>query len=188
VTSAQHRRQPPGRGPLRLEIRTLLVAAGLPEADNDDRYRAHGVLVTDRGESVGVEWFVSRSLRRAGADEQLRGWPMGAADRAQEGARRHLHAALFGILTEVGYLVEADPPDTPGALSVRAGRISTPATWAADIRRIRRQAGVLRAVRDALKVRHGVQVVVDGVGRGDSVETDDAGGMDRFVLDVPLLA
>jgi hypothetical protein len=120
VTSAQHRRQPPGRGPLRLEIRTLLVAAGLPEADNDDRYRAHGVLVTDRGESVGVEWFVSRSLRRAGADEQLRGWPMGAADRAQEGARRHLHAALFRILTEVGYLVEADPPDSLGALSVRA--------------------------------------------------------------------
>jgi hypothetical protein len=61
---------------------------------------------------------------------------MGPADRAQEAARRHLHAALFGILTEVGYLVEADPPDTPGALSVRAGRVSTPTTLAADIRRI----------------------------------------------------
>lgn len=136
MTSAQHRRQPSSRGPLRLEIRTLLAAAGLPEADNDDRYRAHGVLVTDRGESVGVEWFVSRSLRRAAADEQLRGWPMGMADRAQEAARRHLHAALFGILTEVGYLVDADPADTPGALSVRAGRVSTPTTLAADIRRI----------------------------------------------------
>ena len=136
MTSAQHRRQPPSRGPLRLEIRTLLAAAGLPEADNDDRYRAHGVLVTERGESVGVEWFVSRSLRRAAADEQLRGWPMATAARAQEAARRHLHAALFGILTEIGYLVEADPPDTPGALSVRAGRVITPATLAADIRRI----------------------------------------------------
>lgn len=136
MTSAQHRRRPSSHGPLRLEIRTLLAAAGLPEADNDDRYRAHGVLVTDRGESVGVEWFTSRSLRRAAADEQLRGWPMGAADRAHEAARRHIHAALFGILTEAGYLVEADPPDTPGALSVRAGRVSTPATLAADIRRI----------------------------------------------------
>ncbi len=136
MPSAQHRLQPPPRGPLRLEIRTLLAAAGLPEADSDDRYRAHGVLVTDRGESVGVEWFTSRSLRRAAADEQLRGWSLGAADRAQEAARRHLHAALFGILTEMGYLVEADPPDTPGALSVRAGRVVTPATLAADIRRI----------------------------------------------------
>lgn len=136
MPSTQHRLQPPARGPLRLEIRTLLAAAGLPEADSDDRYRAHGVLVTDRGESVGVEWFVSRSLRRAAADEQLRGWPMGTADRAQEAARRHLHAALFGILTELGYLVEADPPDTPGALSVRAGRVSTPTTLTADIRRI----------------------------------------------------
>ncbi|WP_141311948.1 hypothetical protein [Streptomyces spinoverrucosus] len=83
-----------------------------------------------------MEWFVSRSLRRAAADEQLRGWPMGAADRAQEAARRHLHAALFGILSEVGYLVEADPADTPGALSVRVGRVSTPATLTEDIRRM----------------------------------------------------
>ncbi|MFI1734072.1 hypothetical protein ACH40E_33640 [Streptomyces acidicola] len=119
-----------------LEIRTLLAAAGLPEADSDDRYRAHGMVVTDRGESVGVEWFTSRSLRRTAADEQLRGWPMGAADRAHEAARRHLHAAVFGILSEVGYLVEADPADTPGALTVRAGQIPTPTTLAADIRRI----------------------------------------------------
>lgn len=61
---------------------------------------------------------------------------MGAADRAHEAVRRHLHGALFGILAEVGYLVEADPADTPGALSVRAGRVATPATLAADIRRI----------------------------------------------------
>lgn len=40
------------------------------------------------------------------------------------------------ILSEVGYLVEADPADTPGALSVRAGRVSTPATLAEDIRRM----------------------------------------------------
>ncbi|MDQ0761491.1 hypothetical protein [Streptomyces canus] len=119
-----------------MEIRTLLAAAGLPEAGNDDRYRAHGFVVTDSGESVGVEWFTSRSLRRAAADEQLRGWPMAAADRAHETARRHLHAALFGILSEVGYLVEAYPADTPGALTVRAGPVSTPATLAADIRRI----------------------------------------------------
>ncbi|MFI6547160.1 hypothetical protein ACIBO9_28320 [Streptomyces prunicolor] len=79
---------------------------------------------------------LSRSLRRAAADEQLRDWPIGTADRAQEAARRHLHAALFGTLTEVGYLVEADPPGTPGALSVRASRISTPTTLAADIGRI----------------------------------------------------
>lgn len=119
-----------------LEIRTLLAAAGLPEADSDDRYRAHGVVVTDSGESVGVEWFASRSLRRAAAHEQLRGCPMEAADRAHEAARRHLHAALFGILSELGYLVEADPTDTPGALTVRAGQISTSTTLAADIRRI----------------------------------------------------
>ncbi|MGW0565999.1 hypothetical protein [Streptomyces tauricus] len=118
------------------EIRTLLASAGLPEADSDDRYRAHGVVVTDNSESVGVEWFTSRSLRRAAADEQLRGWPMGAADRAHEAARRHLHAAMFGILSEVGFLVEADPADTPGALTVRAGRVSTPTMLAADIRRI----------------------------------------------------
>ncbi|MGQ4363559.1 hypothetical protein [Streptomyces sp. SAS_272] len=113
-----------------------MAAAGLPEADTDDRYRAHGMMVTDRGDSVGVEWFTSRSLRRAAADEQLRGWPMGAADRAHEAARRHLHAALFGILSEVGYLVEADSTDTPGALTVRVGLISTPTVLAADIRRI----------------------------------------------------
>ncbi|MGW0828794.1 hypothetical protein [Streptomyces sp. NPDC002845] len=113
-----------------------MAAAGLPEADTDDRYRAHGMMVTDRGDSVGVEWFTSRSLRRAAADEQLRGWSMGAADRAHEAARRHLHAALFGILSEVGHLVEADPADIPGALIVRVGRISTPASLAADIRRI----------------------------------------------------
>lgn len=136
MPSAQHRRRSPTRGPLGLEIRTLLAAAGLPEADNDDRYRAHGVVVTDSGESVGVEWFTSRSLRRAAADEQLRGWPMATADRTHEAARRHLHAALFGILSEVGYLVEADPTGAPGALTVRAGRISTPTTLVADIRRI----------------------------------------------------
>jgi len=136
VKSPQNRRRSPTRGPLGLEIRTILAAAGLPEADNDDRYRAHGVVVTDSGESVGVEWFTSRSLRRAAADEQLRGWPMAAADRAHEAARRHLHAALFGILSEVGYLVEADPADAPGALTVRASRISTQTTLAADIRRI----------------------------------------------------
>jgi len=136
VTSAEHRRRPPIRGPLGLEIRTLLAAAGLPEADNDDRYRAHGVVVTDSGESVGVEWFTSRSLRRAAADEQLRGWPMATADRAHEAARRHLHAALFGILSEVGYLVEAGPADTPGALTVQVGRISAPTTLVADIKRI----------------------------------------------------
>jgi hypothetical protein len=136
VQGSHFRRRPPARGPLALEIRTLLAAAGLTEADSDDRYRAHGVVVTDRGESVGVEWFTSRSLRRAAADEQLRGRPMGAADRAHEAARRHLHAAVFGILSEVGFLVEADPADTPGALTVRAGRISTPTTLAADIKRI----------------------------------------------------
>ncbi|MFH8467703.1 hypothetical protein [Streptomyces sp. NPDC017991] len=94
------------------------------------------MVVTDHGESVGVEWFVSRSLRRAAADEQLRGWPMGEADRAHEAARRHLHAALFGILSEVGYLVEADLADSPGALTVRAGRVSTTTTLATDIKRI----------------------------------------------------
>ncbi|MFJ4563886.1 hypothetical protein ACIP4U_09240 [Streptomyces caelestis] len=31
---------------------------------------------------------------------------MGRADRAHEAARRHLHAAVFGISTELGYLVE----------------------------------------------------------------------------------
>lgn len=61
---------------------------------------------------------------------------MGAADRAYEAARRHLHAAMFGILSEVGFLVEADPTGTPGALTVRAGRISTPTTLVADIKRI----------------------------------------------------
>lgn len=71
MPSAQFRRRSPARGPLALEIRTLLAAAGLPEADSDDRDRAHGVVVTDRGESVGLEWFTSRSLRRAAADEQL---------------------------------------------------------------------------------------------------------------------
>ncbi|WP_416981490.1 hypothetical protein [Streptomyces sp. T028] len=116
-----------------LEIRTILAAAGLPEADDNDRYRSYGVAVTDRDESVDVEWFVSRSLRRAAADEQLRGLPMAAADRAHEAARRHLHAALFGILSEVGYLVESDPA---GALAVRAGRVPAPTTLAADIRRI----------------------------------------------------
>lgn len=94
MPSAQNRRRSPARGPLGLEIPTLLAAVGMPEADNDDRYRAH------------------------------------------EAARRHLHAALFGILPEVGYLVEADPADTPGALTVRAGRISRPTTLVADITRI----------------------------------------------------
>ncbi|WP_328494657.1 hypothetical protein OHS59_19360 [Streptomyces sp. NBC_00414] len=94
------------------------------------------MVVTDHGESVGVEWFVSRSLRRAAADEQLRGWPMSEADRAHEAARRHLHAALFGLLSEVGYLVEADLADSPGALTVRAGRVSTTTTLATDIKRI----------------------------------------------------
>ncbi|MDF3141356.1 MULTISPECIES: hypothetical protein [unclassified Streptomyces] len=116
-----------------LEIRTLLAAAGLPEADDNDRYRSYGVAVTDRDESMGVEWFVSRSLRRTAADEQLRGLPMAAADRAHEAARRHLHAALFGILSEVGYLVETDPA---GALTVRAARVPTPTNLAADIKRI----------------------------------------------------
>ncbi|WP_151478277.1 hypothetical protein [Streptomyces albicerus] len=119
-----------------LEIRTLLAATGLPEADDNDRYRAHGVVVTDLGESVSVEWFVSRSLRRTAADEQLRGLPMAVADRAHEAARRHLHAALFGILSEVGYLVETDPAGTTSALSVRAGRVSMPTTLVADIKRI----------------------------------------------------
>lgn len=136
MSSAHYRRRSPTRGPLTLEIRTLLAAAGLPEADSDDRHRAHGILVTDHGESVGVEWFVSRSLRRAAADEQLQGWPMGGADRAHEAARRHLHAALFGILSEMGYLVETDPADSPGALTVRAGKLSTPTTLATDIKRI----------------------------------------------------
>ena len=122
MTSAQHRRRPPARGPLGLEIRTLLAAAGLPEADDNDRYRSYGVVVTDRIESVTVEWFVSRSLRRAAADEQLRGLPMAAADRAHEAARRHLHAALFGILSEVGYLAESNQA---GALTVRASRVPT---------------------------------------------------------------
>ncbi|MCX4906291.1 transposase [Streptomyces sp. NBC_00878] len=80
VTSAQHRRRSPSRGPLGLEIRTILATTGPPEADSDDRYRTHGVVVTDSGESAGVEWFTSRSLRRAAADEQLRGRPMAAAD------------------------------------------------------------------------------------------------------------
>ncbi|MGW6742532.1 hypothetical protein ACWGDX_17730 [Streptomyces sp. NPDC055025] len=136
MTSAQHRRRPATRGPLGLEIRTLLAAAGLPEADNDDHYRAHGVVVTDSGETVGVEWLTSRSLRRAATDEQLRDWPMAAADRALEAARRHLHAAVFGIPSEVGYLVEADPANSPGAPIVRVGRFSTPTALVADIRRI----------------------------------------------------
>jgi hypothetical protein len=136
VTSAQHRRRPPKPGPMGLEIRTLLAAAGLPAAGNDDRYHAHGVVVTDCGESVCVEWFTSRSLRRVAANEQLRGWPMAAADRAHEAARRHLHMALFGILSEVGYLVEANPADIPGALTVRASRFSGPTTLVADIRRM----------------------------------------------------
>ncbi|MEU7365987.1 hypothetical protein AB0B92_10410 [Streptomyces hygroscopicus] len=136
MTSAQHRRRPPHRGPLVLEIRTLLAAAGLPEANNSDRYRAHGVVVTDLGESVRVEWFVSRSLRRTAADEQMRGLPIATADRAHESARRHLHAALFGILSEVGYLVETHPSDALGALSVRVGRVSTPTTLVADLKRM----------------------------------------------------
>ncbi len=61
---------------------------------------------------------------------------MATADRAHEAARRHVHAALFGILSEVGYLVEAGPADALGALTVRAGRISTPTTLTADIKRI----------------------------------------------------
>ncbi|WP_128375195.1 hypothetical protein [Streptomyces cavernae] len=92
--------------------------------------------MTDLGESVSVEWFVSRSLRRTAADEQLRGLPMAAADRAHEAARRHLHAALFGILSEVGYLVETDPAGAMSALSVRAGRVSMPTTLVADVKRI----------------------------------------------------
>ncbi|MFJ3209179.1 hypothetical protein [Streptomyces flaveolus] len=136
MTSSQHRRRPPHRGPLGLEIQTLLAAVGLPEADDSDRYRAHGVVVTDLGESVRVEWFVSRSLRRTAADEQMRGLPMAPADRAHEAARRHLHAALFGILSEVGYLVETRPADALGALSVHAGQVSTPTTLAADLKRM----------------------------------------------------
>jgi len=136
VNNPQHRRRPPTRGPLRLEIRTLLAAAGLPESHDNDRYRSHGVVVTDRGETVGVEWFVSRALRRVTADEQLRGLPLAAADRAHEAVRRHLHAAMFGILSEIGYLVETDPADSAGTLAVRAGRIPTPATLVAGIKRI----------------------------------------------------
>ncbi|MGW5658379.1 hypothetical protein [Streptomyces humi] len=113
-----------------------LAAAGLPEASTGDRYRAHGVMVTDFGETASVEWFPSRSLRRVAAEEQLRGWPMGDAERAHEAARRHLHAALFGLLTEAGYLVEATEAGVPSALIVRVGRVSTPVTLIADIRRI----------------------------------------------------
>ncbi|WP_329311042.1 hypothetical protein [Streptomyces sp. NBC_01262] len=83
-----------------------------------------------------MEWFVSRSLRRAAADEQMRGLPMAAAEHAHESARRHLHAALSGILSEAGYLVEAERVDMTGALIVHAKRSSGPTTLAADIKRI----------------------------------------------------
>ncbi|WP_405775338.1 hypothetical protein [Streptomyces sp. NBC_01538] len=102
--------------------------------------------MTDRDELVCVEWFVSRSLRRAAADEQLRGLPMAAADHAHEAAGHHLHAALFGKLSEVGYLVETDPA---GALTVRAGCVPTPTNLAADIKRI--LAGVRETPKDILE-------------------------------------
>ncbi|WP_329317058.1 hypothetical protein [Streptomyces sp. NBC_01262] len=92
--------------------------------------------MTEHGESPVVEWFVSRSLRRAAADEQMRGLPMAAAEHAHESARRHLHAALSGILSEAGYLVDAERVDTTGALVVHAKRTSAPAKLAADIKRI----------------------------------------------------
>jgi hypothetical protein len=136
VSSPRHRRRTPTRGPLSSELQTILAAAGLPRADSDDRYRAFGVVVTDHGESAGVEWFVSRSLRRAAADEQMRGLPMAAAVRTHESARRHLHAALSGILSEAGYLVEAERTESTGAVVVHAKRGTASATLAADIKRI----------------------------------------------------
>ncbi|TJZ99983.1 hypothetical protein [Actinacidiphila oryziradicis] len=92
--------------------------------------------MTDDGDSAWVEWFVSRSLRRAAADEQMRGLPMAAADRAHESARRHLHAALSAILTEAGYVVEAERVGMTGALVVHAKRGSAATVLAADIKRI----------------------------------------------------
>lgn len=93
-------------------------------------------MITDRGGAAVIEWFVSRSLRRAAADEQLRGLPMAAAGREHESARRHLHSAVFALLSDAGYTIDTQPLDGTGALTVYGRRGAGPTTLAADLRRI----------------------------------------------------
>jgi hypothetical protein len=136
MTTAEHRRKPPAPGPLARELRTLLAAAGLPQSDTDQRDRAHGLVITDKGDTAVIEWFVSRSLRRAAADEQLRGIPMAAAGHAHESARRHLHGAVFALLIDAGYRIDSEHVNGTGGLLVHAQRNGDPTTLAADLRRI----------------------------------------------------
>lgn len=139
MSAPSARRRPRRPGPLRAEVRTVLAAAGLPESPTQERHRAHGVVLQEPNEhTVSVEWFPSRSLRRAAAQEQMLALPNGLATRAQEAARRHLHTAVLGVLHEAGYHVQFD--EDSQRLLVAAGAPG-PALLADNLRRLIAELG-----------------------------------------------
>jgi hypothetical protein len=75
-------------------------------------------MVRSRPDGVVVEWFVSSVLRGAAADEQRQGLPTSAAALTHESARRWMHQAISGIVSEAGYAVEVDAAAPERALRV----------------------------------------------------------------------
>jgi hypothetical protein len=113
---------PAPRDSLYAEVSAVLNATGLPRSAFIQRDRACGLVLTQSGtEAVEVEWFVSLTVRQVAAEEQLRALPNDAASLAQESVRRHIHLAIFGILSEAGYAVQTASTGVPGALQVRRG-------------------------------------------------------------------
>lgn len=55
--------------------------------------------------------------------------------RSPRGGSNHPHAAALGILTELGFLVEADPSGRTGTLIIRTGQAITAVGLAADLQR-----------------------------------------------------